>query len=322
MTLILTKSGARREFKKLLGQTNHFLITILVGLDAVESGTAQLGPTFATSWAPHDRVRSATRSREFALTSALAWTIDSLDTYQRLARRRPTIMASSTLRDRFDRAKSIGEKVSLLAEYSFDEECDVTSPLLVRTAIVWRNRLVHSTADNKLSSEMRGALNEHAAEIASHYRGLDVDRIMNALPDGKPGARPPSLKEVTSFISAAHSFVSITDERLLSTLNLREYFMQVLADYVSDEPQTRCANVWGKTSERCRLTMVQIARQYGMTGDTDGDDTGVVEQLISELQTLTPKVAREFLATAISDARNDRDRCDAPSPKRDQSQSD
>ena len=39
-SLCLLTSPARRTFKDMAGQINHFLITILVGLSAVEDGTA------------------------------------------------------------------------------------------------------------------------------------------------------------------------------------------------------------------------------------------------------------------------------------------
>src|SRR5437773_6835144 len=65
--LALRTSPARRTFKQLAGNTNHLLITMLVGLDAVRDGTAQLSEEFATSWNPRDPVRSADRSRELAI---------------------------------------------------------------------------------------------------------------------------------------------------------------------------------------------------------------------------------------------------------------
>lgn len=61
--LSIKTSAARRDFKEMLGQNNHFLITIMIGLDAVADGEARRGDEFSTSWAPHDVRRSAMRSQ-------------------------------------------------------------------------------------------------------------------------------------------------------------------------------------------------------------------------------------------------------------------
>jgi hypothetical protein len=82
LPLSLTVTAARSQFKKLLGQNNHYLITILIGLNGVEAGTALLPDDFATSWNPRDVRRSVQRSREFAIKALLAWASDSLDAYQ------------------------------------------------------------------------------------------------------------------------------------------------------------------------------------------------------------------------------------------------
>src|SRR4051812_20576999 len=77
----LKRTQARAAFKDLLGQANHFLITLLVGLGAVRDGVATLDDEFRTSWSPHDVKRSAERSRQFALDLSLVRAIDALDTY-------------------------------------------------------------------------------------------------------------------------------------------------------------------------------------------------------------------------------------------------
>jgi hypothetical protein len=89
--LCLLESSARREFKRMAGQNNHFLIPILVGLAAVESGTAVLPDGMRVSWAPHDRASSAARSREFATKALLAWLADALSAYARALGRPPSI---------------------------------------------------------------------------------------------------------------------------------------------------------------------------------------------------------------------------------------
>ena len=70
-------SRAFRKFKTEMGQANHFLITIMIGLDAVEDG-AEKRESFKTTWNPRNRTNSVVRSKAYAIKSALAWTVDNL----------------------------------------------------------------------------------------------------------------------------------------------------------------------------------------------------------------------------------------------------
>ena len=67
----LSKSKNLKIFKNEIGQANHFLITILVGLDGVHDNKINIKEEFSTSWNPKNRIDSANRSREFAKKSAL-----------------------------------------------------------------------------------------------------------------------------------------------------------------------------------------------------------------------------------------------------------
>lgn len=69
-------------FKKNIGQANHFLITVLVGLDGLEDHEEiNIRSSFRTTWNPKNRIASIARSREFVKKSSLAWIIDCLDSY-------------------------------------------------------------------------------------------------------------------------------------------------------------------------------------------------------------------------------------------------
>ena len=87
-------SRAFRKFKTEMGQANHFLITIMVGLDAVEDG-AKKRESFHTTWNPQNARASASRSRHYAIKSALAWAVDNLDMYLRLCNRIPRLYSDS-----------------------------------------------------------------------------------------------------------------------------------------------------------------------------------------------------------------------------------
>ena len=87
MTYDLKRTQARAAFKELLGHANHFLITILVGLNGVKCGTVKHDDEFRAAWNPRDAKASAERSRLFALDLALVRAVDSLATYMVRCRR-------------------------------------------------------------------------------------------------------------------------------------------------------------------------------------------------------------------------------------------
>src|SRR5712691_4250384 len=105
--LTMKTSPARTGFKQMLGQNNHFLITIMVGLDAVAYGEANLRAEFSAKWAPRDRVQSAQRSREFACKALTAWLYDALSSYARNLCALPTVIADQELVGKIRAADSL-----------------------------------------------------------------------------------------------------------------------------------------------------------------------------------------------------------------------
>lgn len=79
-------SSSFRKFKSEMVQANHFLITIMVGLDVVEDGAVKR-EDFHAVWNPQNTISSVKRNKQYALKSALSWAVDNLDMYLRLANR-------------------------------------------------------------------------------------------------------------------------------------------------------------------------------------------------------------------------------------------
>jgi hypothetical protein len=72
MPLFLNESAARRQFKDVLGNANHLIITILVGLFAVEQRLISECPVeLRAAWNPKDPTASANRSRVMMLQMSL-----------------------------------------------------------------------------------------------------------------------------------------------------------------------------------------------------------------------------------------------------------
>lgn len=79
-----------RMFKREVGQANHFLITMMVGLDAVNHG-AKKEEDLHACWNPKNVNSSVIRSKQYAIKASLAWTVDNIDMYLRLCNREPRL---------------------------------------------------------------------------------------------------------------------------------------------------------------------------------------------------------------------------------------
>lgn len=259
----------RRTFKDMAGQINHFLITILVGLSAVEDGTAELPPGMRTSWAPHDRSRSAARSRQFTNKAALAWLVDALDTYIRMAQRPPRIANMAIINGIVDaKDEGLAGQIRFLARAV--GQSDSAETILAEIAIIWRNRLVHSNATNKISKSLANAARGYATQYAESYQGLIVEDLIRHV--GQAPSTSPALKEVTALVRAVHKLVERVDENLLQSLDLEPYLREILSGYLTENRDTdsrsvmvRASNVWGRSPDRCRSTIKQIALNNGLT---------------------------------------------------------
>ncbi len=176
--LELNWSGHLNHFKNLLGQTNHYLITILVGLEGVRTGKVTKDESFHATWNPRSVEDSAVRSRRFARNSALAWAIDSLDAYLGYLRKKPFDFKDVELQKVFSE-RSIYKTLKAITKFS-EYQTDV--PLsVIHLGIQWRNNLVHFHADNELEAEYRNFLlnNANAIDVAERFRGLDSNLMVN-----------------------------------------------------------------------------------------------------------------------------------------------
>jgi hypothetical protein len=290
--LNLEVTPARRRFKRLTGQNNHFLITILVGLDAVGREIAHIPSEFSTSWNPRDRWRSAQRSRDFAIKALLSWLVDALSVYVSTLLARPIVVSDETLRESL-KSGSIGDRVIALAKAT---ERDAVDRYLVELAIIWRNRVVHSDARNKVGSLLASSLNKHAKDIESSYQGLIISKTL----DSVESSRTPTFKEITALVRAVHKFVQVVDQELLATADLSLYLAQALGLYLAEDPARRSAKVWGKDFERRVSAIIQIAQNYGMTVATDSRSNTLTSADIDGVARLSPRQARQTYSSAKS----------------------
>lgn len=142
----IEKSKNLKVFKKEIGQANHFLITILVGLDGIKNGNIDLNEEFRTSWNPKDRVVSTERSRAFAKKSTLAWIVDNIDMYFSMGNEEPKIMRDELITIMDKNSRSVYRKFTSIIEYY---NINYIDSAFVDLIICWRNRLMHYKADNE-----------------------------------------------------------------------------------------------------------------------------------------------------------------------------
>lgn len=289
LTLVMRSTRAQRRFKRLAGSVNHFLITILVGLDGVRRGEVQMSPAFSTSWAPQDVARSADRSGEFAIKALIAWLIDALDAYARELNRKPFLLQDEKVRGELDALPlSVRSRIDWLSEL-LALGGGVPYGLCV-VAITWRNLLVHSDAENEVPVEIQELLVENAAAIRDQYQGLELTRTFASLERGQA----PSLKEVTALVRAVHWFVGEADEEIRARLDLNLYFDEALRKYMSEDRIARASNVWGKGREASLKTLRQIAMQAGLS--PSDELSGLNDQVLEGVASLSEIEAREIYA--------------------------
>ena len=287
-------------FKDNLGQANHFLVTLLVGLDAVQKG-AEAPPSLHTRWNPRSRAESVQRSRDYLLRSTLISTCDAVDTYIRLLNRKPSVLEKSLV-DGLDHLGKmrLGDRVDYLAEQVRPPQNEAavhdSAALMVRLAVSWRNRATHFVNDAELAEGVREGLHRNADEISNSYQGLSVEMMLARF--DRPGThRPPSFKETAAFVRAAQLLVQSIDELLLERMNLPEFLRSWLQTHFI-EHDDRVVAIWGKQEAKRRRRLETLAAEAGFSRQAsphNGEDDPVSVE-VDRLVSLTVSAARaEFL---------------------------
>lgn len=236
MGLILKKSFAYSQLKKRIGQANHFLITILVGLDEVSKGNAKKSATLDARWDPKDVKDSASRSRTYALNSSLAWIVDNFDSYVQNCKRKPCFIENNDLRRDLDSAdRRVNEKLEVLYK-RYKTVGDLKSyGALIALGIQWRNVTTHSGGGNVLDDEYKRILQENKDWYNNNFCHLDVNKALESFNTRKN----PSLKEVASIIKAVLRFVEIVDKELIKEIDVERYVKDLLDKHYPQESEER-----------------------------------------------------------------------------------
>lgn len=271
MTLYLSVSKARNRFKRLLGNANHQIITALIGLHAIKIGAITEKPEeFDTTWAPLNPVDSAKRSRALILEMALVRCVDALDTYIRHSIRQPALVQSTALRTEIAKCGySVFGKFQTIEQFV---ECDdELLSSLITLMITWRNRQVHTDADDEIGRDCRNIICGHASEAKIRFRGLDVYKMLDRYDSNKS----PRFKEVASFVKITQDYVNFVEEFLFSQLDERKYLRELVWNGLSERVKASKSKqrgrkyysekVWGKSKSNKRQAVERFLQRNGLS---------------------------------------------------------
>lgn len=261
-SLGMSRTQARVAFKQNAGQNNHFLITVLFGLDAVKAGDASLSGEFSTSWSPQDVSRSAVRSREYALVTSLAWITDLVDVYRKQIQGLPSVIdetVSARINKIDGRANRLAELASVLKLSMTDRNL-----AMMLFATRWRNTIIHSDADTRLGNDLRRALVKLRDALSLEHRGLDITRSIASYERGDA----PTFKEVASFIAAGQQLVETLDQAAVAEMVIEQYAESALCQHFSDAVKTNpqvFSQFWPGNPAKTYQRITQLLTQLGFT---------------------------------------------------------
>ncbi|TGL23132.1 hypothetical protein EHQ42_03115 [Leptospira levettii] len=230
----ITKTDARRKFKRKFGQANHFLITSLIALDYLENTETPKKPSsFNTTWNPKDIFVSIRRTREFLINAFLASAVDSLDMYFSILNKAPKILVNEDIEIIYSKAgRSVYQKVTLIGEYL---EIDKLLIALMELMIAWRNNLTHAFAENIITDTTREYLKSKQLEILNLYSGLKIEESIKKAEE----KISPDFKDVASLIAASHRFIEEIDNKILEKLDINLYAKEVIKFAIKESNKTK-----------------------------------------------------------------------------------
>lgn len=295
LNLVLARTRPCADFRSLSGQNNHFLITILVGLDAVKSGSVTKQPDFSTTWSPRDPATSAGRSRAYAIRTSLVWITDLVNVYRRAASKLPGVCTV----DELARIQGGGDDGSSLRLERFSRHLGITpwpELRLAQLAIHWRNRVAHSEATGNVDGAVRGELRSDARTIAEEHAGLDVEELIAHEARGLS----PTFKEIASLMNACHKVVETLDRSVAHRADLGALSDECIRSFLHhpDGPglAIRTESLWAGSPERTYKRLQQLLIQSGFTISLDAVAPQLDPQFLLELSSLSLTAARHRYA--------------------------
>lgn len=157
---------------------------------------------------------------------------------------------------------------------------------MTRASLVWRNRLTHINATNKVDPGVRQLLEEHSEEAAANFQGLDSAAMLLRIESNMS----PRMKESAAMNRAMAATAREIDELVCRKVAVGPYFDALVRQHLNP-PATRAsraAGLWGGTVQQNYRSLLNLAAQHGLRTDVD-------EAVESYLPCLTPTTALKQL---------------------------
>lgn len=194
------RTPALQPFLDATGRVVHHLNAIVVGLSAVETGTATKPTTMDITWAPLDPRTSSRQARAFALRSTLVFLSEEVNTYLDRLTTFPGVKRAPDWESKHkaDRLLAVWRHLKL------DEDFILVGTLLLGH---WRNRSVHRKSNARLTDAQRRLFVDAVKEIGEQFKNLDPIRTLEDFENDRP-----TLKDVSSLTAMAIRCVKRLDE--------------------------------------------------------------------------------------------------------------
>ena len=257
--MIVEQSSALKFFKREVGQANHMLITLIVGLDGIVAHDIEPSADFHVSWNPKNKTASVERGKVFAKKSSLAWVVDCFDIYLRTINQKPALIQNLDLKykiDLEDNSRSIYKRTNIICNHY---EISTISYAIFDLLICWRNRLIHYSANNDILEGNRSILRKSTDIIAEQYCGLDIESTLESFKQG----HIPTFKEVASLMKSTIELAYEIDNKLIEDLDLIVFADQLLVKYFKDNSESRLNHIFSKSQQTKQKSLKQILIQNG-----------------------------------------------------------
>ena len=269
--LVFDSSPAYKNLNKKIGQANHFIITLLIGLDGIIMHNSQKPEEFRTTWNPKDKKTSVIRSRDFALKSSLAWAIDSLDRYLIDCNQNYSITKELEFRLFSEDKKNLDDKIDsiygIIQPIAQDDKFEIFTAMIY-LAVLWKEKLVHPSTTNLPLLKYTHILKTKQNVINDEFCGLDILRTIDSFQSNNN----PTMKEVTAFIRSICGFSKILDNFAFSSeLELTKYATHVLHSFFNEHhKQKQLFPTLTESKQIKKMTTLLINNGFrNIEGDSD-----------------------------------------------------
>lgn len=270
----MEKTLARRDFKKLMGQTNHYIITARVGLWAIENNPDDFSEPedMHAAWNPKNKESSARRTEAFILKSSLAWTVTCLDSYFSQLNRKPKYIQDAQLIQQLDaNGRSVYRKFIIFNDHY--QEINPSYIALVDLLITWRNAVIHRNSGNRLLSNTIDTLQKNSSWIEEQFCGLKIDGPggnKGGLADRSVAGDPLTFKETASLIAATQYYVQDLDRLILRDVDTVSLARESFLDAISNKENERLRRKFkGLDKGQPRFLRNWLAENVALTELTD-----------------------------------------------------